>query len=85
MPVIHDDITDMSIHFRSILKLIENPNVSIISRRRLTLEIAETLLVNTHINYPHMFIRSLIKKFEDATDIMTFDRRAYINSLWMLI
>jgi hypothetical protein len=85
MPVVHDDSTSMSLHFRSVLKLMDNPTVCITARRKLTLEIAETLLVNTHIKYPPMFIRNLIKKFEDANDILTFDRTAYINSLWMLI
>ena len=85
MPVVHEDMTSMSLHFRTLLDLMEKPGVSVKARRMMVLEISETLLVNTTLRYPKSFIHNLIQKFEDAKDIMTFDRRAYINCLKSLM
>jgi hypothetical protein len=81
VPVVHDSMTSMSLHFKTLLDLMDKPGVSVTARRMIVLEISETLLLNHTLRYPKSFIRNLIQKFEDAKDIMTFDRRAYINCL----
>lgn len=85
MPVIHDSRTSMTLHFRSLLKMMDSCDVSEFARRKMLLEISETLLLNSHIRYPPSFVRNLIQKFEDANDILTFDRREYINCLHSLL
>lgn len=81
IPVVHCDVTSMSIHFRSLITLMEKPGVSLSAKRDILLEIAETLLLNTELKFPSRFIRTLIDKIE--TD-GSFDRM-YIGRLWRLV
>ena len=84
IPVIHESTTSMTIHFRSILKMMNKSSVSEFAKRSMLLEISETLLLNSRLKYPSSFINNLIQKFEEANDILSFDRREYINCLELL-
>ena len=84
VPVVHDSVTSMTLHFRTLMGLMENPSVSITARRKILLEISETLLVNNTLKYPNSFIRNIIQKFEEAKDV-PFDKLTYINCLWSLM
>ena len=85
VPVVHEDTTSMTLHFRSLMKLMENPDVNDYAKKLIFLEMSETLLLNGGLGYCPSFVQSIIYQLERANGILTFDRRAYINRLKLLL
>ena len=67
------------------MKLIDNPDVCEYAKKLLFLEMSETLLLNGHLGFSPSFVQSVIYQLESANGILTFDRRAYINRLKLLL
>jgi hypothetical protein len=79
LPVVHDSLTSMSLHFRSLVTLLEKPGVSPNAKKKILLEMSETLLLNTNLKFPSSFVRTIIDKLEGNVN------RVYIDRLWLLV
>jgi hypothetical protein len=85
VPVVHKNSTSMTLHFKTLMDLMDKPGVSDYAKKLIFIEMSETLLLNAHIGYSASFVQSIIYQLEHANDILSFDRRSYINRLNMLL